>query len=126
MAKNKYNFGNKISFEWNYSNSVIIGRKGFGKELNREMAKIMERHMFRFVPYLHGDLSNKTRIRAYNDHATITYTQPYANDQYTNTQYKHTKTYHPLATSHWDKAAWQSDKSVIGREVNRARKRYSK
>lgn len=126
MNKKKYNFGKNLSFQWNYSNSVIIGRKGFGKELNRESAKIMERHMFRFVPYLTGELSNRTRITAYKDHATITYMQPYANQQYTHTEYKHTKKYHPLATAYWDKAAWSADKNVIGREVNKARKRYSK
>lgn len=126
MARSKFRAGKTFTFQWNYSNSIIIGRKGFGKETNKKSAEIFRRYAHPYVPYLTGKLSQTTRIRAYKDHATITYLMPYAKEQYSNPYFRHTKTVHPLATHHWDKATWVANKYKITGEINAWRKRYAK
>lgn len=120
-----------ISFQWNESRSVLIKRKGFGKNLNQEMAKIFERHMYKYVPYdskrTEGThLADSSYITADDKQGRVTYRKPYANVQYLGEWFNHDKEGHPLATSFWDEMCWANEKPVISREINAARKRYVK
>ena len=120
-----------ISFQWNESRSVLIKRKGFGKDLNYEIAKIFERHMYKYVPYdsrrTEGThLADSSYITANENVGRVTYRKPYANRQYYGLEFNHDTTVHQLATSIWDHFCWENEKSVIGREANAARKRYAK
>lgn len=127
----------KYSFEWNYSHSVIIKRKGFGKELNKYFADLVADYSDEFVPFHEGDLSYYVQTFATEDHGTVTYQMPYASAQYTGrwvdgngrehiiNEDNRDRRYHQLATSYWDKAAWSHYGPVIGKELNRKRKELS-
>ena len=112
-------------FFWNYSNADIIARKGIGKELNKTTADIIARYSDEYVPYLSSRLSKNVQTYGAKDHGTISYKMPYAANQYYNESYIHNLLYHPLATSYWDKAAWNAHKEQITKEVSDARKRLS-
>lgn len=122
-----------FSFEWNYSHSMIIKRKGFGIELNKYFADLMRDYSDEFVPYDSGDLAAYVQTFATNDHGTVTYQQPYAGPQYTGdngsdkpeNEWKRNRSFHPLATSHWDRAAWSQYGSAISRKLNQKRKELS-
>ena len=121
MAKN-------FSFEWNYSHSIILKRKGFGKELNKYFADLMADYSDEYVPYHEGDLSHYVQTRATEDHGTVTYQVPYANKQYQGININESnrdRRFHPLATSYWDRAAWSQYGSVISRKLNQRRKELS-
>ena len=129
-----------IHFEWNKSKSIIIKDKGFGKAFYREVGEIFRREINPYVPYKSGALSNSVAIIAKENEVQIQYRSPYARRQYTGgglssesatgindpSYWNRTLTPHPLATSYWDKAAWTNRKSVIGKQVNQARKKYAK
>lgn len=127
----------KFSFEWNYSHSVIVKRKGFGRDLNKHFADLVADYSEEYVPYYEGDLSHYVQTRATEDHGTVTYQVPYANAQYTGhwvdangrehfiNEANRCRDFHPLATSYWDKAAWTQYKSVITKELNEYRKAHS-
>lgn len=122
MARSNY------SFEWNYSHSVIVRRKGFGKELNQYFADLVADYSEEFVPYLEGDLSHFVQTRATDDHGTVTYQVPYAGVQYTGAginEENRCRQFHPLATSYWDKAMWQHYSGVVGKALNKKRKELS-
>lgn len=122
-----------FSFQWNYSHSIILKRKGFGKELNKYFAELMRDYSDEYVPYDTGALASQTRISATNDHGTVTYIAPHAGYQYTGdngslvpeSEWNRNRSVHPLATSFWDKAAWSQYGSVISRKLNQKRKELS-
>ena len=120
-----------IRFQWNESRSVLIERKGFGQPLNYDMAKIFEKHMYKYVPYdskrVEGThLADSSYVTADSNQGRVTYRKPYANIQYLGDWFNHDTEGHPLATSYWDEVCWQNEKWQIGREVNAARKRYAR
>lgn len=133
MAKSNF------SFEWNYSHSIIIKRKGFGKELNKYFADIFAQYSDEFVPFDTGALANSVRTQATEDHGTVTYMAPYAPEQYSGYNgnevldvpftaappWNRNREIHPLATSLWDKACWNTYGSVISRKLNEKRKELS-
>jgi hypothetical protein len=121
---------------------MIIKRKGFGKELNKYFGNLFAGYCEEFVPYKYGDLLHGVSVHAYDDHATITYSMPYAGVQYTGDNgksgtgdmgqmynpgdpWKRTLSPNPKATSYWDKYCWQQYKGVIGRQLNEKRKELS-
>lgn len=125
-----------ISFKWNYSHSAIIKNKGLqNKAFYKDVAEIFERHMYKYVPWdadkpfnaksPEPHMAQHTRISATDTSGYVTYLNSYSNYQY-NWEGRHDKRYHNLATSYWDKACWNAEKSVIGKEVNVARKKYAK
>lgn len=126
----------KIHFEWNYSHSTIIKYKGLqNKDFYKEVAQIMYRHMYKYVPWDSTQPFNKTdpephlaehvRISATDKAGYVTFLNSYANYQY-EWPGRHDTNYHPLATSAWDQACWNQEKIQIGREVSKARKKYCK
>lgn len=129
-----------FNFEWNYAHSVLVRRKGFGKELNKYFAHLMAQYCNEFVPYVSGTLAGSVRTQATEDHGTITYMAPYAPAQYsgyngnpdnmdvpftTTPPWNRNRSVHPLATSLWDKAAWNQYGSAISRKLNQKRKELS-
>lgn len=122
-------------FEWNESRSVIIRDKGFTPEYYHEIGEIMRRHMHKYVPYgtepKGTHLADSAYVRVVNNGANIIYPKPYANRQYMGVKqggesYDYNKQLHPLATSLWDQVCWQNEKFVIGKEINEARRKYSR
>lgn len=127
MAKGKAGSG---YFEWNYSNSDIIRRKGFGKATNEFFAKTLYEYSYPYVPYdpyrkSGAHLADNVRIRAYEDHATLTYQNKYANKIHEGVGMHFQKEAHPLATHHWEQAAWRQSKAMILAEVDAFRKSRS-
>lgn len=120
-----------ISFEWNKSRTLIIQDKGFNKDFYEALGKIMESHMYKYIPYDSArasgqHLADSSQLKVVNDGVQIHYTKRYANRQYYgDPTWKRDLSYHPLATSKWDQACWANEKWVIGREANAARKRCS-
>lgn len=117
-----------FDFQWNYSSSVIIERKGFGPVLNRKLAEICREYMEPYTPYDTGRLANDVQIRTRGkDGASIVYLTPYAKYQYVGASWwNRNKTVHPLATSYWDRAAITNHKTQIVQEVNKYRKEIAK
>lgn len=124
----------KASFQWNYDEQTIIARKGFGRNLNRDFAKILVSHMDKYVPYdphrqmgvhMADDIEYKNMNDNYNS-VGIVYNAPYANKQYNNTNPHQISSHSPLATDHWDKYCWELEKDEIIAEVDAARMRYTK
>lgn len=118
-----------FEFEWNESSSTLIKRKGFGKELNRFFAKTLYEYSYPYVPYSHlrtegAHMADNVRIFANNDYARIIYQSPYSAKQHENI-YMHDTIIHPLATDHWEKAAWVNSKDLILRDIDNYRKRQS-
>ena len=125
------------TFKWNDSASVIVRNKGFGKELNYDSAEILYAAYLQYVPWslleTSGNLANNVRIRAYDDHATITHQVKYANAQFyadegnpngVDVKVKRTRAINELATSHWSDWAWSVHKREIVKEVDEARLKY--
>ena len=124
--------GTDISFRWNESRSVIIRNKGFGKDLNRDIGKILASHMDKYVPYdskrtSGNHLANSVRITPRENSVSITYVRPYANYQYHGSYtWNRDLSVHNLATSYWDKMCWSNESVAIMNEINAARKRHAK
>lgn len=124
--------GTDISFQWNESRSVIIRNKGFGKDLNRDIGKILASHMDKYVPYdsnraSGNHLANSVRITPRENSVSITYVKPYANYQYHGSYtWNRDLSVHNLATSYWDKMCWSNESVAIMNEINAARKRHAK
>ena len=124
----------QYSFEWNYSRSMIIKRKGFGKELNKYFAERVAKYSIPFVPFDTGSMNNSVTTRATEDHGTVTYRSPYVGYQYTGengsgvpeSAWNRNRNVHPLATSFWDQAMWTNYGNVIGKELNKKREELSK
>lgn len=113
-------------FEWNDSASTIIRNLGIGKELNRRAADIFYSYEYPYIPYKEGDLSNRVTIRATEQKGLIVHGVKYANAQYNYLGDNRTRTFHPLATSFWDQAAWNNHKEQITRDIDKMRKQLSK
>lgn len=118
-----------FDFEWNYSHSMIIKRKGLvGREFNKYFADLVADYSDEFVPYHEGDLSSYVQTFGAEDHGTVTYQMPYANRHYLGDnidESKRDRRFHPKATSYWDKAAWEQYGPVISRKLNEYRKAHS-
>ncbi len=128
-----------LQFHWNDSASNIIHNLGFGRELNKEAAKILYENAYEYIPYSlqesMGSLADRVRITATDDHATITHLVPYANRQYyadagsgngKDVGVHRTRVIHPLATSRWYDWAWKMKKGEITKEIDEARLKYRK
>lgn len=137
MAKHRRRLGGRVStkgiaitaaFNWNYKSSIIIQRKGFTKELNKASAEIFSRHMYKYIPYDTGLMSNSVRVSATGDKGIITYTTKYAKEQYwgPDDNWNRNRTVHPLATSLWDKQCWAVEKREIINEINAYRRSHSR
>ena len=119
----------RMRFQWNYSHSVIIRRKGFNKEFMREVGRIMASHMDKYVPYgtkydIH--MANRVTVAPRNESVSIQYKVPYANKQYNGpATWNRDTSYHPLATSYWDKACWTNERTQILAEINTVREAFS-
>lgn len=127
-------YGGSLKFKWNYSNEELIDRLGIRKELNKRMADTVSKYAFQFVPYKSGDLSTYVQTFGAKDHGTITYQKPYASKQYylerekgpgyeIPDNSKRTTAFHPLASSYWDKLAWQYFKDEITADVDKERRK---
>lgn len=64
-----------------------------------------------WTPFLTGQLHSSIDI----DSSGVTYEVPYAREKYYGEVY--TKTHHPLATSHWDRVALQTEMETLENEV---------
>lgn len=62
-----------------------------------------------YVPMLTGTLTNTVSITP----GQIEHTVPYARYQYEGTRFNFTRTYHPKASAHWDKAAEPTQKPKL-------------
>lgn len=140
----KYSMNMKI--EWEYTNSEIIERKGFGKELNKYMAETVAFYTEPYVPWgpnhiakkghvlSHegGTLSRSRRIYANKKGGTIVWTAQYADYQYRGEDnskkgpWQRYHAIHPKSTSHWNEAAWQYHSGTIERKVDTYRRSLSK
>jgi hypothetical protein len=134
-------FSMSMKIKWNYTNSEIIERKGFGKELNKSMAEIIANKTEPYVPWgpnhikrsghilSHegGQLSRSRRVYANKTGGTIVWTAQYAEAQYTgpNTWNRYRKV-HPLATSQWNEVAWMNHEDEIMRKVTAIRREMSR
>ena len=117
-------------FQWNYSSSTIIRRKGFGKDTNQFFAKTLYEYSYPYTPYDFyrtegAHMADNVRIRANDDHGTITYQSKYAAKLHEGVGMNFQKIAHPLATAHWEQAAWKYHKDQILAEVDAYRKSRS-
>lgn len=138
MADNT-RFGSKgYNFKWNFSNSMIIQRKGFNKELNKYLADLIADYSEEFVPYHEGDLSHYVQTFGAKDHGTVTYQMEYAGPQYVGhwvdrrtgktvyvNEKRRDRRFHPLATSAWTKQAWTTYGTQITQMIDKRRKEMS-
>lgn len=123
-----------MKLEWNYSNSEIIERKGFGKELNLYMAKTVAQYTEKYVPWgkpnrRHSDgrLTKSVRTYSSKDYGRVVWTAPYAEAQWNGpSTWKRYKGVHPLSTSHWNEMAWTIHGSTIINKVDAKRRELSK
>lgn len=78
-----------------------------------------------YVPMKTGTLTNTVAITP----GQIEHTVPYARYQYEGTHFNFTRTYHPKATAHWDKAAEPTQKpkliSSLQAYINSGRIRFN-
>lgn len=118
-------FSGSSRFYWEFTPDEIASRKGFGRQFNKAIAEILIKWYEPYVPYKEGPLSTRVQAFGASDHATVTYQMPYASTQYFGTSFNFTKKYHPLATSYWDKAAWNASSDLIMAEINRKRLEFT-
>ena len=140
-ALNKRLLGTDIEFKWNNEASVTIENLGFGRSLNKDMARIVADYAEPYVPFKSGTLNSGVRISSYGDDGYITYVavdkhgRSYSKHQYEldegnpdgeNVDVKRYRGVHPYATSRWVHWAWSVWQSQILRELNTARVAYRK
>ena len=117
----------KTTVKWNKPINQIVDEATGGKQTLLFMASEARRLMDPYVPAQDMLLSQNVRIYVEDDVGIIHYTSPHAHYQYegilmvsritgspwakfgeskvaTGRKIKHSKSRHPLATSHWDKA----------------------
>ena len=117
-------------FEWNYSSSTIIRRKGFDRQTNEFFAKTLYEYAYPYTPYdirrtEGAHMADNVRIQSYDDHATIVYQSPYSAKLHEGRHLHFQQTAHELATHHWEQAAWRQSKDLIIAEVDAFRKSRS-
>ena len=127
MAKGKLGSG---YFQWNYSSSTIIKRKGFDKETNKFFAKTLYEYAYPYTPYditrdFGAHMADNVKISADDERGMITYQSPYARKLHEGRNLNFQKAGHPLATHHWEQAAWKQSKDLIIAEVDAFRKSRS-
>lgn len=116
-----------ITFTWNKPITQIADEATGGKQTLLFMASEAKRMMEPYVPARDMALSQNVRVYVEVDEGIVHYTSPYARYQYhgilmvsritgspwarrgeskvkTDRSLVHSKSRHPLATSHWDKA----------------------
>lgn len=118
-------------FHWNYKTSTIIQRKGFDKETNKFFAETLYRYSYNYMPYdpwrKEGKhMADNVRIQSTKNGAYITYLSKYARRLHEGKGMKFNHIAHPLATSHWEQAAWRQHKNEIVGDVDIFRKLRSK
>ena len=116
-------------FEWNYPSSIIIKHKGFGTDLNRYFAQLVFDYSYNFTPYdpfrtEGAHMADNVRIFANDNYGRIIYQSKYARLQHDN-KYQHNLMIHPLATDHWEQAAWRQHSSEILADLDVFRKSRS-
>lgn len=105
--------GNNINVTISVDNEMIGGMlsalldDGVRTQLQEEFAKIIDP----WTPFLSGALHSDITI----DSTGVTYNVPYAADKYYGTVYH--KEVHPLATSHWDEVALQSEMESLTERI---------
>ena len=118
-------------FQWNYSSSIIIKRKGFDKETNRYFAKTLYEFSYPYTPYdpyreSGAHMADNVRIQATKNQGMIVYQSKYAKYLHDGKEMNFNKQAHPLATHHWEQAAWRQCKEQIIALVDIFRKKRSK
>lgn len=93
--------------------TTIIGRIKDNKT-GTFVAETCGRYFNKYVPWRKGNLSQTYTTEPYK----ITYEMPYADRLYNGKGFKFSKLQHPLATSHWDKAAYAAQKDDIVNEIS--------
>lgn len=113
-------------FKWNKSKDKVIEDCGINREFYIGVSETAARYMAPFVPRKEGVLFSNYITGADEKGGYVTYTSPYAQHQYYGIGFQHTKDFHPLATSEWDKAMMKAKGEQYVNEVNKLRKRYAK
>jgi hypothetical protein len=108
-------------FHWNYSSSLIIKRKGFGKDLNKKYAELLYKYSYPYIPKRTSKMANKVRITANDERGMITHLVSYARYQYPNTNYHH-KT---PTRAKWFEYGFRQHKQTIVSQLNAYRRRHS-
>lgn len=120
--------GKSSRFDWNFTPEEIAKRKGLTRAFYKDVADMLIQYYEPYVPYWRGDLSAYVQGFGAADHATVTYQRPYANKHYHGTgidESKRCRLFHPLATSYWDKAAWNNSGERMTAEINLIRKKHA-
>lgn len=140
----------KIKFQWNKPLKQIASEKTGGKRGNLFLANEAKRLMDPYVPATQNKiLSQNVRVYADENAGHVKYNSPYAHYQYEGELYissmtgsawasegeykvpagkklKHKKTFHPLATDHWDKAMEIARKDELVQAYQRYLRRGAK
>lgn len=113
---------------------VHINSKRIQRKLNQlcsddatmyEIHNLFAKTIDPWTPFREGPLSQSVRITP----QYIQYIVPYAHYQYEGiniNEANRTRTIHPLATSHWDKVAMQTQRDSFVRQVQRILKRRAR
>jgi len=83
------------------------------EETMREIQQVFAEIIDPWTPYLTGALSSNEHI--FVSAEGVTYLVPYSAEKYYGEVY--TKDVHPLATSHWDKVAMETQMPVLKQKV---------
>lgn len=124
--------GNELKFKWLKSQNDLIDDLGINEQMNLFLASLCARNMVKYVPMDTGMLSQNYEVYSDDEYGYIKYIQPYAHyiytgiNRFTGEDLEFNTMYHPLATSYWDKAMWNSEKDNIISKVISYRKRLSK
>ena len=140
----------KVRFQWNKPMKQIISEKTGGKKGNLFLANEAKRLMDPYVPASQNKmLSQNVSVYADEKAGYVKYNSPYAHYQYEGELYvssrtgsawakdgeykvpagkklKHKKTFHPLATDHWDEAMKNARKDELVQAYQRYLRRGAK
>lgn len=97
----------------------VLQDPGLKREVHQELAETVDP----WVPYVTGKLSRSGLSNV--DANGVHYNVPYAEDVY-NSELPHSKQQHPLASSHWDVVAMQSQREGFVKDVEDIVKRHLK
>lgn len=97
----------------------IINKLIDNPNMMTEIHQLLAETVNPWTPYLSGNLSTDLTI----DETGVTYNADYAFDKYYGNVY--TKEYHPLATSHWDEVAMQTELETFQKKVTEIISKYA-
>lgn len=98
-----------VTVDLNINSKRISNRIMKDKTFWKFAASEWHRLYAQYVPYKNGPLTDNVVIEPnYIEHK-----EPYSRYQYEGTRFHFTKTYHPKATAHWDKAAEPTQKPKL-------------